>query len=150
MQEDANQIKFSIVMKLVSSGKKCHNALTLLKWAQGCKAAKDRVTLTKHHCLCTGGLQTKRLGCLFKDLFFNCFISEVEAYLKDINLDFKVLLLVNNAPGYPKDLHHPNVKLIFLPPNTTSLIQPIDQGYHWDIQSIRHQENFPGNIRQIE
>jgi hypothetical protein len=27
-------------------------------------------------------------GILFKRLFFNCFIPEVEAYLKDINLDF--------------------------------------------------------------
>jgi hypothetical protein len=67
-------------------------------------------------------------GYLFKDWFFNCFILEVEAYIKDINPDFKVLLLVDNAPGHPKDLHHPNVKVIFLPPNTTSLIQPLDQG----------------------
>jgi hypothetical protein len=65
---------------------------------------------------------------LFKDWFFNCFISEVEAYLKDINLDFKLLLLLDNAPGHPKDLQQPNVKVIFLPPNTTSLIQPINQG----------------------
>jgi hypothetical protein len=48
-------------------------------------------------------------GYLFKDWFFNCFIPEVEAYIKDINPDFKVLLLVDNAPGHPKDLHHPNV-----------------------------------------
>jgi hypothetical protein len=39
-----------------------------------------------------------------------------------------VLLLVDNASGHPKDLHHLNVKVIFLPSNTTSLIQPIDQG----------------------
>jgi hypothetical protein len=67
-------------------------------------------------------------GKLFKDWFFNYFIPEVEAYLKDINLDFKVLLLIDNAPGHPKDLYHPNGKVIFLPPNTTSLIQPIDGG----------------------
>jgi hypothetical protein len=67
-------------------------------------------------------------GKLFKDWFFNCFIPEVKAYLKDIYLDFKVLLLVDNTAGHPKDLYHPNLNVIFLPPNTTSLIQPIDQG----------------------
>jgi hypothetical protein len=50
------------------------------------------------------------------------FIPEVESYLKKINLDFKVLLLLDNAPGHPKNLNHPNVRVIFLPPNTTSLI----------------------------
>jgi hypothetical protein len=67
-------------------------------------------------------------GKLFKDWFFNCFIPEDEAYLKDINLDFKVLLLVDNAPGHPKDLYHLNVKVIFLPLKTISLLQLIDQG----------------------
>jgi hypothetical protein len=62
-------------------------------------------------------------GSLIEDWFFNCFIPEVESYLKKINLDFKVLLLLDNALRHPK-----NVKVIFLPPNTTSLIQPIDQG----------------------
>jgi hypothetical protein len=65
-------------------------------------------------------------GRLFKDWFFNCFIPEVEAYLKDIKLDFKDLLLVYNAAGHQKDLYHPNAKVIFLPPNATSLIQPIN------------------------
>ena len=38
-------------------------------------------------------------------------------------------LLINNAPGHPGDQKgaHPNVKVIFLPPNTTSLIQPLNQ-----------------------
>lgn len=35
---------------------------------------------------------------------------------------------MDNAPGHPKDLTHPNVKIKFLPPNTTSLLQPMDQG----------------------
>ena len=39
-----------------------------------------------------------------------------------------MLLILDNAPGHPKDLNHPNVEIVFLPPNTTSIIQPLDQG----------------------
>ncbi|GFU71904.1 tigger transposable element-derived protein 2 [Trichonephila clavipes] len=64
---------------------------------------------------------------IFTEWFNNCFIPEVEAYMKKKSLDFKVLLIVDNAASHPQ-LEHPNVQLVFLPPNTTSLIQPIDQG----------------------
>ncbi|GFV17728.1 tigger transposable element-derived protein 1 [Trichonephila clavipes] len=47
--------------------------------------------------------------------------------MKEKSLDFKVLLIVDNAESHPQ-LEHPNVQLVFLPPNTTSLIQPLDQG----------------------
>ncbi|GFX51946.1 tigger transposable element-derived protein 1 [Trichonephila clavipes] len=47
--------------------------------------------------------------------------------MKEKSLDFKVLLIVDNAASHP-ELEHPNVQLVFLPPNTTSLIQPLDQG----------------------
>lgn len=66
-------------------------------------------------------------GELFRDWFTNCFIPEVKAYLESKNLPFKVLLLVDNAPGHPQ-IDHPNVKLMFLPANTTSILQPLDQG----------------------
>lgn len=38
-------------------------------------------------------------------------------------------MLVDNATCHPTDLSHPNVKIVFIPPNTTALIQPMDQGY---------------------
>lgn len=39
-------------------------------------------------------------------------------------------VLVDNATGYPVyvDESSENVKFIFLPPNTTPVIQPMDQG----------------------
>ncbi|GFV64591.1 tigger transposable element-derived protein 1 [Trichonephila clavipes] len=64
---------------------------------------------------------------IFTEWFNNCFVPEVEAYMKEKSLDFKVLLVVDNAASHPQ-LEHPNVQLVFLPPNTTSLIQPLDQG----------------------
>ncbi|GFU95931.1 tigger transposable element-derived protein 1 [Trichonephila clavipes] len=62
---------------------------------------------------------------IFTEWFNNCFVPEVEAYMKVKSLDFKVLLIVDNAASHPQ-LEHPNVQLVFLPPNTTSLIQPLD------------------------
>ena len=40
------------------------------------------------------------------------------------------VLLLDNAPGHPPHLDdfHPDVKVVYLPPNTTSLIQPMGQG----------------------
>jgi len=66
----------------------------------------------------------------FKDWFQRCFVPEVTAYLEAEGLENKVLLLVDNAPGHPLDLaeDYPNIEMMYLPPNTTSLIQPMDQG----------------------
>ena len=57
------------------------------------------------------------------------FIPEVKRDFRLKGIEFKVLLLVDNCSSHP-DLSHidPNVKMCFLPPNTTSLIQPMDQG----------------------
>ncbi|XP_058816700.1 tigger transposable element-derived protein 1-like [Topomyia yanbarensis] len=63
---------------------------------------------------------------LFEQWFKQQFITEVKDYLEEKRLPFNVLLLIDNAPGH-LELHHANVKIMFLPPNTTSLIQPLDQ-----------------------
>ncbi|XP_053556204.1 tigger transposable element-derived protein 1-like [Bombina bombina] len=68
-------------------------------------------------------------AALFEDWFDTCFVPEVKAYCKDNNIPFKILLLVDNAPGHPRTLDelNPNIRVEFLPPNTTSLLQPMDQ-----------------------
>jgi hypothetical protein len=40
----------------------------------------------------------------------------------------KILLFLDNAGSHPRVLKLKNVKVIFLPPNTTSVCQPLDQG----------------------
>ncbi|MEE6460213.1 hypothetical protein FKM82_000895 [Ascaphus truei] len=69
-------------------------------------------------------------GSLFEDWFQHQFIPAVQLYCMNQNLDFKAFLLLDNAPGHPVylDDHHPNVMVVFMSPNTTSLIQPMDQG----------------------
>ncbi|XP_053561290.1 tigger transposable element-derived protein 1-like [Bombina bombina] len=66
---------------------------------------------------------------LVEDWFDTCFVPEVKAYCKDNNIPFNILLLVDNAPGHPRTLDelNPNIRVEFLPPNTTSLLQPMDQ-----------------------
>ncbi|GFY18748.1 tigger transposable element-derived protein 1 [Trichonephila clavipes] len=128
------------------------------KTASGHKASKDRVTLLlcsnasgdrmlKPLLICKSlrpralkGKDLKQLPvhwmanpkawmttAIFTEWFNNCFVPEVESYMKEKSLDFKVLLIVDNAASHPQ-LEHPNVQLVFLPPNTASLIQPLDQG----------------------
>ncbi|GFU41867.1 tigger transposable element-derived protein 1 [Trichonephila clavipes] len=45
---------------------------------------------------------------IFTEWFNNCFVSEVEAYMKEKSLDFKVLLIVDSAASHPQ-LEHLNV-----------------------------------------
>ena len=40
----------------------------------------------------------------------------------------KVLLLLDNVPSHPKDVNLSDVEVVFLPANTTSKLQPLDQG----------------------
>ena len=75
---------------------------------------------------------------LFEDWLLNCFLPEVEAHQKklDPSATVKALLLVDNAKVHltrlPDVLPKPkeggvHLQIEFLSPNTTSLIQPMDQ-----------------------
>lgn len=54
--------------------------------------------------------------------WLTCFNKKMEAAGR------KVLLMLDNAPAHPKHLKFSNVELLFLPANTTSHLQPLDQG----------------------
>ncbi|GFX41814.1 tigger transposable element-derived protein 1 [Trichonephila clavipes] len=70
---------------------------------------------------------------LFKEWLFKVCAPSIKDYLDTNDLPLKALLLLDDAPGHPKDLKDnlltdfPWLTVQFLPPNTTSLIQPIDQ-----------------------
>ncbi|XP_068223778.1 tigger transposable element-derived protein 1-like [Palaemon carinicauda] len=59
---------------------------------------------------------------LTSDWYHQCFIPQEK------NLLFKIVLLMDNAGGHATNLMLPGVQVEFLPPNTTSLIQSMDQG----------------------
>ena len=67
---------------------------------------------------------------LFEDWFLNCFVPQIHEYCLENEIAFKIILILDNAPGHPPILDHlhSDVKVVYLPPNTTSLIQPMDQG----------------------
>jgi hypothetical protein len=68
-------------------------------------------------------------GTIFQDWFCSEFVPVVKAYLLKNNLTLKCLLLLHNVPGHPQcvgDLF-PEMKVVFLPPNTTLLLRPMDQ-----------------------
>ena len=57
-------------------------------------------------------------------------MHELKDYCTSQGLPFRILMVLDNAPAHPhvlQDLHY-NIKFVFLPPNTVSLLQPMDQG----------------------
>lgn len=84
------------------------------------------------------------------DWFVNCFIPQVKLYLAEKGLPFKVLLLMDCAGGHATDLHYDGVQEEFLPPNTTSLIQPMDQGVIRVFKALYTRSMMEGLISSID
>lgn len=68
-------------------------------------------------------------AAVFVDWFDNKFVPDARRHCQDLSLPFRVALVLDSASGHPKFLvgRNKNVSVIFLPPNVTSLIQPLDQ-----------------------
>ena len=68
-------------------------------------------------------------SALFKEWFQNYFVQAVHQYCRDKNLDFKILLILDNASCHKIDFESlcKEVQVVFLPPNTSSILQPMDQ-----------------------
>jgi hypothetical protein len=57
-------------------------------------------------------------------------VPEVKIYCAKKGILIKMLPLHGSAPEHPQHLHyfHPDIKVVHLPPNSASLLQPIDEG----------------------
>ncbi|XP_039608550.1 tigger transposable element-derived protein 1-like [Polypterus senegalus] len=70
---------------------------------------------------------------LFLEWLHEAFAPPVKRYLEENNLPEKCLLLMNSSPAHPANLvddiveEYDFIKVVFLPPNTTHLLQPMDQ-----------------------
>ena len=73
---------------------------------------------------------------IFHDWFHNKCVHEIKRHqMEDLKIpeeDVKAILLLDNASAYPSEeelvSECGNIRAMFLPPNTTSVIQPMDQG----------------------
>ena len=66
---------------------------------------------------------------IFTKWFNEVFVPSVTNYLSTKGLEEKAFLILDNCAAHPDDLSSENgkIKCLFLPPNTTALIQPMDQ-----------------------
>jgi hypothetical protein len=89
---------------------------------------------------------------LSEDWFMNYFIPKVKKFCRVINILFKILLIVSNAPGHPVRLGgiHANAQVVFLLQNTTSVLQPIDQGPFTNLKDDFLQRTFAQAVETIE
>ena len=67
---------------------------------------------------------------IFNDYSMGPLVAELKEYCRAKNFPFRILMVLDNAPAHPQVLEdlHDDIKFVFLPPNTTALIQPMDQG----------------------
>ena len=64
--------------------------------------------------------------CWMDSTLFEEWVRELDVKCQKENR--KIALIIDNCPAYPTIADLSDVKLIFLPPNTTSVSQPMDQG----------------------
>nr|XP_032835765.1 tigger transposable element-derived protein 1-like isoform X1 [Petromyzon marinus]XP_032835766.1 tigger transposable element-derived protein 1-like isoform X1 [Petromyzon marinus] len=93
-----------------------------------CKVQKSQLNL-----MWTSNSKAWVTRILFVEWINEVFGPAVKKYLLENNLPLKVLLVMDNAPAHPPCLEDDLleefefIKVKFLPPNTTPLLQPMDQ-----------------------
>lgn len=66
------------------------------------------------------------------------------------NQNRKILLFLDNAASHPRELKLSNINIIFLPPNTTAVCQPLDQGIIQNFKIIYRSFILKHLVREIE
>ncbi|XP_057310264.1 tigger transposable element-derived protein 4-like [Hydractinia symbiolongicarpus] len=76
----------------------------------------------------------KHLPCQYTSQKKSWMDSEIfENWVRKLDQKFrvdgrKIVLIIDNCPAHPSISNLTNIHLVFLPPNTTSVLQPMDQG----------------------
>ncbi|KFD61368.1 hypothetical protein M514_26423 [Trichuris suis] len=101
---------------------------------------------------------------IFSDYMTNYVSPFVERYCRKNNLDNRCLMIVDNCTVHPANIteYGGNVHVVFLPPNTTSLLQPCDLGLiaiikayytqnvmRFIVSAIDEEGNSRASLRQI-
>ena len=87
----------------------------------------DKTSLPVHWFASSTGWMTDHIFQVYSKVQL---VHELKEYCKSQDLAFRILRVLDNAPAHPhvlQDLHQ-DIKFVFLPPNTTFLLQPMDQG----------------------
>lgn len=108
--------------------------LLVLGKAANPRAIKNVTSLPVVYKASTKGWMTRPL---FMEWFKTSFMPEVKKFSVRINKPAKALLLIDNAPSHPPEEEvntNPNFRIMYLPPNCTAVLQPMDQNL---IQNIK-------------
>ena len=81
--------------------------------------------------------------------------SLFEEWVRELDVKFqkenrKIALTIDNCPAHPTIADLSNVKLIFLPPNTTSVSHPMDQGVIKCLKAFYRRRLFNLMIKRLE
>ena len=85
---------------------------------------------------------------IFMEWLTKVFAPSVKKYLEENNVPLRCLLLMDNAPAHPPgleedlDMEYDFIKVKFLPPNTTPLLQPMDQQVISNFKKLYTKELF--------
>ena len=99
------------------------------------KSAKPRcfkhVNMKKLSCDYANTQRAWMTSTVFTDWFHDSFVPQVRRFMRKSKLEEKAILLLDNCSAHPPNAlvsKCKKIKCVFLPPNTTSKIQPCDQG----------------------
>lgn len=87
---------------------------------------------------------------LFEDWLNNFFASSVRKFNSEQNISNKALLIIDNAPSHKLTLIPDNIKVVFLPPNTTPILQPMDQGVIANFKAYYLRRVFKNLIKYVD